>query len=148
MAQKRITKELKDITKDPPSNCSAGIKGDDLFSWQATIMGPKDTPYEGGVFQLKIDFPSDYPFKPPKVQFLTKVYHCNINDQGGICIDVLKDAWSPALTTSKVLLSICSMLQDPNPDSPLKTDVAELFKSNRAEHDRTAREWTATYASG
>jgi len=73
-------------------------------------MGPPDSPYEGGVFFLDINFPQDYPFKPPNVRFTTKIYHCNVNDQGGICLDILKGEWSPALTISKVLLSICSLL--------------------------------------
>merc|ERR1719223_289478 len=123
MAVKRITKELKDMQRDPPSNCSAGPANSsngqsDMFKWNANIYGPAGSPYEGGVFQLQIEFPPDYPFKPPKVKFVTKVYHCNINDKGGICLDILKDNWSPALTISKVLLSICSLLTDPNPDDP------------------------------
>lgn len=87
--------------KDPPANCSAGPSGNDVFEWNATIIGPDKSPYSGGVFNLKIKFPNDYPFKPPKINFTTKVYHCNINDQGGICLDILKDNWSPALTISK-----------------------------------------------
>lgn len=102
MALKRIQRELQDLGKDPPANCSAGPVGDDLFHWQATIMGPDDSPYAGGVFFLNIHFPADYPFKPPKVNFTTRIYHCNINSNGGICLDILKDQWSPALTISKV----------------------------------------------
>ena len=138
--------ELVDLGKDPPANCSAGPVGDDLFHWQATIMGPDDSPYAGGVFFLDIHFPADYPFKPPKVHFTTRIYHCNINSNGGICLDILKDQWSPALTISKVLLSICSLLTDPNPDDPLVPDIAQLLKTDRARHDSTAREWTSKYA--
>jgi ubiquitin-conjugating enzyme E2 D len=145
--------------RDPPANCSAGPMGDDLFHWQATIMGPEDSPYAGGVFFLNIHFPADYPFKPPKVNFTTRIYHCNINANGGICLDILKDQWSPALTISKVrdrsplspvpeppsrpspahpcvgvwcrawwqvLLSICSLLTDPNPDDPLVPEIAQV----------------------
>ena len=79
-----------------------------MFNWQATIMGPKESAYEGGVFFLNIAFPSDYPFKPPKLHFSTKIYHCNISSNGSICLDILKDQWSPALTICKVLLSISS----------------------------------------
>ncbi|CAJ1953473.1 unnamed protein product [Cylindrotheca closterium] len=146
MSLKRINKELVDLGKDPPANCSAGPVGDDMFHWQATIMGPDDSPYAGGVFFLDIHFPADYPFKPPKVHFTTRIYHCNINSNGGICLDILKDQWSPALTISKVLLSICSLLTDPNPDDPLVPDIAQLLKSDRARHDSTAREWTSKYA--
>ena len=115
----RITKELENLKADPPANCSAGPIEDDIFHWQGTLMGPTDSPYEGGVFMMDIKFPADYPFKPPKVTFETKIYHPNINSSGGICLDILKDQWSPALTISKVLLSICSLLTDPNPDDPL-----------------------------
>ncbi|CAM9795732.1 unnamed protein product [Pylaiella littoralis] len=89
-------------------------------------MGPDDSPYAGGVFFLNIHFPADYPFKPPKVNFTTRIYHCNINSNGGICLDILKDQWSPALTISKVLLSICSLLTDPNPDDPLVPEIAQV----------------------
>uniref|UniRef100_A0AAZ3RYF9 UBC core domain-containing protein n=1 Tax=Oncorhynchus tshawytscha TaxID=74940 RepID=A0AAZ3RYF9_ONCTS len=112
---KRIQKELADITLDPPPNCSAGPKGDNIYEWRSTILGPPGSVYEGGVFFLDIAFTPDYPFKPPKVTFRTRIYHCNINSQGVICLDILKDNWSPALTISKVLLSICSLLTDCNP---------------------------------
>ncbi|XP_072139240.1 ubiquitin-conjugating enzyme E2 E1-like isoform X2 [Mobula birostris] len=112
---KRIQKELADITLDPPPNCSAGPKGDNVYEWRSTILGPPGSVYEGGVFFLDIVFSAEYPFKPPKVTFRTRIYHCNINSQGVICLDILKDNWSPALTISKVLLSICSLLTDCNP---------------------------------
>mgnify|MGYP003984689115 FL=1 len=142
----RIKAELETLMKDPPSNCSAGPKDDDIFEWEATLMGPTGSVYEGGVFKLNIIFPSDYPFKPPKVKFETLIYHPNINAAGGICLDILKDNWSPALTISKVLLSICSLLDDPNPDDPLVPDIAEQYKKARAAYDITARQWTQNYA--
>ncbi|XP_011830164.1 PREDICTED: ubiquitin-conjugating enzyme E2 E1 isoform X4 [Mandrillus leucophaeus] len=94
---------------------SAGPKGDNIYEWRSTILGPPGSVYEGGVFFLDITFTPEYPFKPPKVTFRTRIYHCNINSQGVICLDILKDNWSPALTISKVLLSICSLLTDCNP---------------------------------
>jgi len=147
-ATKRINKELADLTKDPPTSCSAGPTDDNsIFAWTSTIMGPKDSPYEGGIFFLDINFPTDYPFKPPKVRFTTKIYHCNVNNNGSICLDILSSQWSPALTISKVLLSICSLLTDPNPDDPLVPEIARLYKQNREAHDRTANEWTKKYAT-
>mmetsp|Transcript_22874 Transcript_22874/g.29179 ORF Transcript_22874/g.29179 Transcript_22874/m.29179 type:complete len:148 (-) Transcript_22874:72-515(-) len=146
MALKRIQKELKDLDRDPPNNCSAGPVGDDMFHWAATIMGPGDSPYTGGVFFLNIHFPTEYPFKPPKVNFTTRIYHPNINSNGGICLDILKEQWSPALTISKVLLSICSLLTDPNPDDPLVPEIANIYKSDRPRYEQTAREWTRKYA--
>eukprot|EP00456_Euglypha_rotunda_P078384 TRINITY_DN748_c0_g1_i11.p1 TRINITY_DN748_c0_g1~~TRINITY_DN748_c0_g1_i11.p1 ORF type:complete len:149 (+),score=16.67 TRINITY_DN748_c0_g1_i11:146-592(+) len=146
-AMKRITKELKDLEKSPPEGVSAGPIDKDLLAWQATIVGPPGTPYAGGIFKLKIAFPADYPFKPPKLEFTTKVYHCNVNDKGGICLDILKDNWSPALTISKVLLSLLALFQTPNPDDPLVPDIAKLYKSNKAQHDKNARDWTRKYAN-
>uniref|UniRef100_A0A3P9P287 E2 ubiquitin-conjugating enzyme n=1 Tax=Poecilia reticulata TaxID=8081 RepID=A0A3P9P287_POERE len=101
MALKRIQKELNDLQRDPPASCSAGPVGEDMFHWQATITGPNDSPYHGGVFFLSVHFPTDYPFKPPKVAFTTKIYHPNINSNGSICLDILRSQWSPALTISK-----------------------------------------------
>ncbi|KAL6195295.1 hypothetical protein ACLB2K_030915 [Fragaria x ananassa] len=148
MASKRILKELKDLQKDPPTSCSAGPVAEDMFHWQATIMGPADSPYAGGVFLVSIHFPPDYPFKPPKVAFRTKVFHPNINSNGSICLDILKEQWSPALTISKVLLSICSLLTDPNPDDPLVPEIAHMYKTDRAKYESTARSWTQKYAMG
>ena len=127
--------------------CSAGPKGDNLFEWTSTILGPPGSPYEGGIFFLDINFGQDYPFKPPKVVFKTRIYHCNVNSQGVICLDILKQNWSPALTISKVLLSICSLLSDCNPHDPLVATIAQEYLTNRTEHDRNARIWTKRFAS-
>jgi len=129
-AIKRIQKELIDLGKDPPANCSAGpIDEKDQYHWQATIMGP-----------------DDYPFKPAKFQFTTRIYHPNINSNGSICLDILKEQWSPALTISKVLLSLSSLLTDPNPDDPLVPEIAHIYKTDRPKFEANAREWTRKYA--
>lgn len=145
---KRLNKELLEMKNNPPLNCSAGPEDDNnLFKWSATIYGPEGSPYEGGIFILDIDFPSDYPFKPPKIIFKTKIYHCNINYQGFICLDILKEKWSPALTISKVLLSICSLLDDQNPNDPLEPEIANLYIDNNEEFIKKAKLYTHMYAN-
>ncbi|KAM5290451.1 ubiquitin-conjugating enzyme E2 D3-like [Glossophaga mutica] len=135
-----------DITKDPPPMCSAGPVDDDMFIWKGVIMGSDDSPYEGGVFSLNIHFPCEYPFHPPWVYFTTRIYHPNIDRRGNICLDILKTQWSPALTTSKVLLSISSILCDPNPDDALVPSIARMYLKDRDTYNAMARAWTRKYA--
>lgn len=142
----RIQRELREIIKEPPANCSAGPAEDDMYNWEATIFGPADSPYQGGLFTLSICFPNEYPFKPPSIKFKTRIYHPNINRNGAICLDILKTNWSPVLTISKVLLSICSLLTDPNPDDPLVAEIARIYKQDRAQYEQIAAEWTRRYA--
>ena len=145
MVLKRINKELRDLACDPPAQCSVGPFGDEVFHWQATIMGPNDSPYQGAVFFLRIHFPTDYPLKPPQVAFTTRIYYPNINSKGSVCLDSLRSQWSPALSISKVLLSICSLLCDPNPDDPLVPEIAWICKTGRDKYHRISREWTQKY---
>lgn len=145
---KRLIREYEDFMKDPPENCSAGLIDDNNpYHWYATIIGPTETVYEGGVFKLKIDFPADYPFNAPKCHFETKIYHPNINNGGSICLDILKDKWNPALNIKQVLLSICSLLSDPNPDDPLEPTIANEYKNNRKLFENNVKSWIQIYAS-
>lgn len=149
-ALRRVQKELKEIltTTNDSQNLIYSVSPTDqnILKWSGYIFGPVNSPYQGGIFRLEIEFPSNYPFKPPKIYFKTKLYHPNISESGSICLDILKNMWSPALSISKVLLSISSLLTDPNPNDPLSSDVAFVYKSNRKLFDQTAREWTAQYA--
>jgi ubiquitin-conjugating enzyme E2 D/E len=147
MSSRRIQKEYQEFLKDSPEICSAGPRGDNIYIWDGMIVGPTESPYTGGMFRLEIHFPVDYPFKPPKVTFLTKIYHPNISSHGNICLDILKDQWSPALTISKVLLSICSLLTDPNPKDPLVPEIADLYIRDRSSYESTAKAWTLRYAT-
>lgn len=141
---KRIMKELKAMQDDQIAVHLCDT--DSCVTWKVVIHGPVSSPYEGGTFVLSVTFPSDYPFKPPQVVFLTPMYHCNVNSSGSICLDILKSQWSPALTIPKVVASISSMLTDPNADDPLDCVKAQLFRDNREEYNRQAREFTARHA--
>jgi|TARA_B110000285_G_C14502756_1_gene328852 ubiquitin-protein ligase len=147
-SSKRILNELKEMDKEYSleCNCSASPIGNNIYKWIGNIKGPKDSPYSRGSFKLIIDFPKDYPFKPPIVRFDTPIYHPNINKYGIICLDILATNWSPALTITKVLLSISSLLTEPNPLDPLDKSIADVFLSNKELYKQNARDYTIKYA--
>ncbi|KAI3421997.1 Ubiquitin-conjugating enzyme E2 D4 [Globodera pallida] len=149
LSKRRLTQELAELQRDRIMEFTAKPVGDGrdlLYRWKATIKGPGDTPYEGGTFALTMHFPRDFPFSPPHVKFETPIYHPNINETGEICLDILKGEWAPSLTISKVLISLCCLLCDPNSDSALMLDIAHEYKTNREQYKNTAREWTQTHA--
>lgn len=115
-----------------------------LFSVE--IIGPEESPYALGRFKLELFLPEDYPMAPPKVRFLTRIYHPNIDRLGRICLDILKDKWSPALQIRTVLLSIQALLSAPNPDDPLNNEAAEMWKTKEAVAIQTAKDWTRQHA--
>ena len=149
-ASRRIRKELMDFNIDPPLCCSAWPINQDMFHWKATIMGPWDTPYQGGIFFLNIYFPINYPFEPPKCTFITRIYHPNINSNGYISLNILQEDWCPNLTIGRILLCISALLADPyldpNPYGPLVPEIDHIYRTNRAQFEATAREWTQKYA--
>ncbi|ORZ25258.1 ubiquitin conjugating enzyme 1 [Absidia repens] len=143
---KRILKEINDIKEDPEAHIRIKFT-EDLNQFYASIEGPPDTPYEGGVFLVDINLVKEFPFKPPKMRFITKVYHPNVSSQtGAICLDILKDAWSPALSIRTALLSLQSLLSSPVPDDPQDAQVASHYKMNYEGFKQTAMEWTKQYA--
>ena len=112
------------------------------------IHGAPGTVYEGGVFNLEMFLPTDYPMEPPKILFRTKIFHPNIDKLGRICMDILKpDKWSPALMIRTVLLSVQSLMSGPNLDDPLDAQIADVFRHDLELAQKTAREWTKLYAS-
>jgi len=146
-AMRRVMKEYGDFSKDPPHCGGFYISSNDITKWKAVLVGRPGTPYEGGTFLLTFDFPNEYPFKPMKVRFVTKIFHPNINSDGHICLDILKDSWSPALSASKVLLSIDSLLGCPNPDDPLVPVISQLYRDDREMFLKRAVEHTRQHAS-
>ena len=148
MASKRLQKEWLDLQKEPIPGISAGPEDlRNLNKWKATILGPADTPYARGIFEVKVTIPTGYPLEPPKVAFTTKIFHPNIDGVTGvICLDILGKEWTPALGIAKVLLSISSLLMDANPDNPSETSVSHMFRTDHAKFLATAKEWTAKFA--
>lgn len=143
----RILREIEKLRKDPVPGILATPSEDNLRYFQVLLRGPEASPYEGGVFKLELFLPEDYPMSAPKVRFLTKLYHPNVDKLGRICLDILKDKWSPALQIRTVLLSIQALLSAPNPDDPLAEEVAKHWKSNEAEALDVARQWTRAHAT-
>ncbi|KAK9478383.1 putative ubiquitin conjugating enzyme protein [Lipomyces japonicus] len=143
---KRIIKETERLVSDPVPGINAVPHDDNLRYFDVTINGPTQSPYEGGVFKLELFLPEEYPMVAPKVRFLTKIYHPNIDKLGRICLDVLKTNWSPALQIRTILLSVQALLGAPNPDDPLANDVAQRWKEDEKAAIATAKEWTQTFA--
>jgi len=147
MAKARIEREIAELNNDPNAFCSAGpASEEDIFKWHASVLGPADSPYAGGVFFVDIVFPKEYPFSPPQVCFKTKIFHPNISSNGFVCLDILKDEWSPALTISSVLMSISSLLCDPNPEDPLVPEAGKMLTNDYNKFVKTARFWTRKHA--
>ena len=118
-----------------------------MLHWKGEIKGPQGTPYEAGKFIIDITLPADYPFVPPKMKFDTQIWHPNISSQSGaICLDILKDQWSPALTIKTAMLSLQALLCTPEPNDPQDAEVANMYKTNQEEFQQTARFWTEMYA--
>ncbi|XP_077218683.1 ubiquitin-conjugating enzyme E2 19-like [Tasmannia lanceolata] len=130
---KRLQSELMGLMMSGDPGVSAFPEGDNIFCWKGTINGSNDTAYEGMVYKLSLSFPIDYPFKPPKVKFETMCFHPNVDLYGNICLDILQDKWSSAYDVRSVLLSIQSLLGEPNNASPLNPQAAALW-SNQEEY--------------
>lgn len=125
---------------------SGSQRGRDKSHLIGKINGPSGTPYEGGVFEIDIMIPKQYPFEPPKMKFITKIWHPNISSQtGAICLDILKDQWSPALTIKTALLSLQALLCSPEPSDPQDAEVARMYKQDNAAFVKTASYWTEMF---
>lgn len=148
-AEPRLVKELNDIGRSDDESGVQAVPVDSSNNRHltGTIRGSTGTPYEGGVFNIDIKIPAGYPFEPPKMRFISKIWHPNISSQtGAICLDILKDQWSPALTIKTALLSLQALLCAPEPDDPQDAEVARMYKNDRDEYNRTAKFWTESYA--
>jgi ubiquitin-conjugating enzyme E2 D/E len=150
---KRILAEYADIARKesagdgPVHGWQVFVSAADCRSWKAVLGGLDGDPYSGGHWLVTLDFPRDYPFKPPAVRFCTRIYHPNINSDGRVCLGVLREGWSPALTAAKVLSALRSLVLTPNPDDPLDAYKGQLYSDNRAEYMLQARASTQAHAS-
>jgi ubiquitin-conjugating enzyme E2 G1 len=151
-AARLLRKQFHDVQANPTSGFSAGLVGDDLFKWRVTVIGPSKTPYEGGTFPALLHFPPTFPDQPPKMRFLCPMYHPNIRDTGEVCISILhapgadmfeyedrSERWLPIHTVESILLSVISMLSDPNCESPENVDAAKTYRTNPKEYMRKVR---------
>ena len=146
-ALKTLKRELDNLRNEPIYTCgvTAGAINGDVFHWQITMIGPKNTPYEGGLFNIIADFPNNYPKKGPQMRFTNKMYHCNVSDQGKICISTLSE-WKEGTTMTEVLPLIFALFFMQNPDSAYDNQKANLFKTNKAQFDQNARDYTKKFA--
>ncbi|XP_051020045.1 ubiquitin-conjugating enzyme E2 N-like [Acomys russatus] len=142
----RIIKETQRLLAEPVPGIKAEPAESNARYFHVVIAGPQDSSFEGGTFKLELFLLEEYPVAAPKVCFMTKIYHPNVDKLGRICLDILKDKWSRALQICTVLLSIQALLSAPNPDDPLANNVVEQWKTNEAQAIETARAWTRLYA--
>ncbi|XP_075521292.1 ubiquitin-conjugating enzyme E2 20-like [Primulina tabacum] len=126
---RRLQSELMALMMGGDADISAFPEEDNIFCWKGTITGSKDTVFEGTEYKLSLSFPADYPFKPPKVKFETSCFHPNVDLHGNICLDILQDKWSSAYDVRTILISIQSLLGEPNTSSPLNTAAASLWEN-------------------
>ncbi|CCF56902.1 hypothetical protein KAFR_0B06060 [Kazachstania africana CBS 2517] len=146
---KRIMKELQAVKDDPEAKITLEfVIESDIHHLKGSFIGPPGTPYENGAFVVDIEVPMEYPFKPPQMKFDTKVYHPNISSvTGAICLDILKNAWSPVITLKSALISLQALLQSPEPNDPQDAEVAQHYLRDRESFNKTAALWTKLYAS-
>ena len=144
----RIKKEYQDLQKEKNSNVKVKLVDNDIRHWKGRIKGPIDTCYQGGIFDVDIIIPNDYPFKPPKMKFDTKIWHPNISSvTGAICLDILKNEWTPALTIRTALISLQALMCEPVPNDPQDAVVAKQYMSDIKLFNQTAKHWVEEYAN-
>ncbi|KIM24836.1 hypothetical protein M408DRAFT_331511 [Serendipita vermifera MAFF 305830] len=138
--RRRLIRDFKHLSSDPPAGISGAPCTDNIMVWNAVIFGPADTPFEDGTFKLVMTFEESYPNKPPHVKFLSRMFHPNVYASGELCLDILQNRWSPTYDVSAILTSIQSLLHDPNPNSPANAEAAGLYRDNMKEYIRRVKQ--------
>lgn len=136
---RRLQNEIKKIKESQEENEKMFIlkmKGDDMYHWEAILYGPDGSLYEGSKYLLDIVLPQDYPHSPLNIKFITPIEHVNVNTSGNICLDILKNKWVPTQNMISVLISICALLSDPNPDDAFNSDLAHLYRVDKESYLR------------
>ncbi|RPB08413.1 ubiquitin-conjugating enzyme [Morchella conica CCBAS932] len=153
-ANKRLLKEYKALLRESPEGIVAGpVDESNLFEWECLIQGPDETPFEGGVFPATLSFPKDYPLNPPKMKFTCEMFHPNVYKDGTVCISILhspgddpnqyedaSERWSPIQSVEKILISVMSMLAEPNDESGANIDASKVWRDNKEEYSRRVRQ--------
>jgi len=148
-ARKRISREYAEIEANSLEGITIAPIDEDMFKWNIEIQGPKGSAYSGGVFKLLLTLPDNYPFKPPVLSFQTKIYHPNVSndDKGSMCLGILRsDSWKPSSKIMAVLEMARGLLVEPNPDDAVETSIAEQYKNDKVNFEKTAKQWTKQYA--
>ncbi|GFQ68818.1 ubiquitin-conjugating enzyme E2 L3 [Trichonephila clavata] len=128
--------------------CFRDIRVDDtnILSWQGLIV-PDCAPYSKGAFRIEINFPAEYPFKPPKILFRTKIYHPNIDEKGQVCLPIISvENWKPATKTDQVIQALVALVNEPEPEHPLRTDLAEEYSRDRKKFFKNAEDFTKKFS--
>ncbi|KAJ3647541.1 hypothetical protein Zmor_019412 [Zophobas morio] len=150
MQRQRIARELEKLASAPPTGISVAPRDDKLNFLEAQMIGPDNTPYKNGVFKVQLQISEKYPFSPPIVKFLTKVYHPNIDDNGRVCMDLTKlppkGCWRPTVGLEGVLIAVRMLLESPNADDPLMVDIADEYNNTYSEFVKKAQMYTEKYA--
>ena len=148
--EQRLQRELLKLMKSPPQGVSVSSNYTSANVLEAALMGPDDSPYRDGIFNLEIHIPDNYPFCPPSIKFVTKVYHPNIDDNGRICLDLIqmppKGRWRPTIGIEGLLIAVRTLLSSPNPQDPLMIEIAEEFMNNNGEFVEKAKSYCQKYA--
>ena len=144
---RRLLLECMDFRKNPTSFGDASPKDEDLMDWRIVINGPSNSPYDGGLFRVRVKFSAEYPFKPPSIKFLTKIYHPNVSTSGEICKELLTENWKPHLNIRYIMEVLRTLLICPNPLAPVEANIGAQYRENRAEFDAMAQKWTKNHAT-